>query len=135
MKKYIIQITVSLLATAMVVVSTVAQAQDANTNASSSASQTMTSKPEKHKVIPFRGKVTAVDTKAMTLTVGKRTFQVTSDSKIVKDGQPATLSEGVVGDMVRGTYKKADDGKLVALSVNFGSQNGQKQKKPSSDSN
>jgi len=132
MKKYIAQITVSLLATAMVVVSTVAQAQDANTNASSSANQTTTPKQERHNIIPFHGKVTAVDTKAMTLTVGKRTFQVTSDTKIFKDGEPATLSEGVVGEPVRGLYKKTEDGKLEALSIHFGAKNSGKPKAPSS---
>ena len=28
----------------------------------------------------------------MTLTVGKRTFEVTADTKITKNGEPATLS-------------------------------------------
>lgn len=133
MKKYIVPITVSLLATAMVVVSMVAQAQDANTNAGSSANQVMTPKPEKHRGIPFHGKLAAVDAKAMTLTVGKRVFQVTSETRIFKDGEPATLSEGVVGEPVRGTYQKADDGKLDALSVYFGPKGGEKQKKPSSN--
>lgn len=70
--------------------------------------------------IPFRGKVTALDQTAKTITVGARTFQVTSETKIVKAGKPATLGDGVVGEEIGGAYKKANDGKLIATSVRFG---------------
>lgn len=134
MKKYIAQITVlSLLASGMLVMPAAAQAQDANANVPSN--QTITHKSKRHNVIPFRGKVGAVDTKAMTLTVGKRTFQVTSDTKILRDGQPATLADGMAGEPARGAYKKTDDGKLVALSVHFGSKSKEKPKTPSSNEN
>ena len=76
--------------------------------------------------MPFHGKLAAVDTKAMTLTVGKLTLQVTSDTKITKDGQPATLADGVVGEPVGGAYNKADDGKLNATVVHFGAKPGEK---------
>jgi hypothetical protein len=128
MKKYIAQITaLSLLTAGMALLPVAARAQGADTNAP--PNQTMT--PKGHNSIPFRGKVAAVDTNAMTLTVGSRTFQITSDTKISKDGQPATLSDGAVGEPVRGTYKKAEAGKLDALSVQFGA----KQKTPSSSGN
>lgn len=127
MKKYIAQITaVSLLAAGMTVLPVAARSQGANTNVP--PNQTMT--PKGH-AIPFHGKVAAVDAKAMTLTVGSRTFQITSDTRISMDGQPATLSDGVAGEPVRGTYKKAEAGKLEALSVQFGA----KQKTPSSSGN
>lgn len=128
MKKYIARIMVlSLLATAMIALPVAARAQDANTN--EPPHQTMT--PKKHNTIPFRGKVAAMDTQAMTLTVGNRTFQITADTKISRDGQPATLSDGVEGEPVRGTYKKTEAGKLEALSVYFGA----KQKAPDSSMN
>ncbi len=134
MKKYIAKVTaLSLLATAIFVVPMVAQAQDANSNVPSN--QTTTPKLKKLKAIPFHGKVEAVDTKAMTLKVGNRTFQITSDTKIFKEGPAATLSDGAVGEAVRGTYKKAEDGKLDAVSVFFGAKNEGKQKKPSTDEN
>lgn len=134
MKKYIAQITVlSLLAIGMVVMPAAAYAQDANTNAWSS--HIMTPKPKGHRVIPYRGKVAAMDTKAMTMTVGKRTFRVTSDTKVLKDGQTATLADGVVGEPVRGAYKKTDDGKLIALSVYFGAKHKGKSRAPGSDEN
>ncbi len=44
----------------------------------------------------------------MTLTVGTRTFEITADTKIFNDGEPATLSDGMVGEPVRGTYKKTE---------------------------
>ena len=134
MKNYITKFTaLSLLATAMVVVPVVAQAQDSNTNASSN--QPATPKQKKHNAIPFRGKVEAVDTNAMTLKVGNRTFQVSSETKIFREGHAATLSEGVVGEPVRGTYKKSEGGRLDALSVYFGAKNEGKQKKPAADEN
>jgi hypothetical protein len=64
------------------------------------------------------------------LTVGERTFEITSDTKISKDGQPAILSDGVVGEKVGGAYKKSDDGKLAATTIHFGD----KKKKETSES-
>jgi len=69
---------------------------------------------------PFHGKLAALDKSAKTITVGKRTFQVTSETKIHKAGKPATFEEGVVGEEVSGYIKPTDDGKLVATTVNFG---------------
>lgn len=69
---------------------------------------------------PFRGKLDAVDKTAKTIKVGERVFQVTSDTRIMKAGKPATLDDGVVGEEVGGNYTQADDGKLMARSVRFG---------------
>jgi hypothetical protein len=74
--------------------------------------------------IPFHGKLAAVDKTAMTITLegkeAQRVFQITSDTKITKTGNPATLDDAVVGEEVGGNYKKTDDGKLETLSVRFG---------------
>ena len=70
--------------------------------------------------IPFKGNIVTLDKNARTLTVGKRTFQVTSETKIFKSDKPATFADGVVGDYVTGSYKKSEDGKLIAHSVYFG---------------
>jgi hypothetical protein len=70
--------------------------------------------------LPFHGTLATLDTNAMTLTVGKRTFNVTSETRITKDGKPAMLVEGVTGEPVRGSYKKAADGTLNAATVFFG---------------
>jgi hypothetical protein len=78
-------------------------------------------KPEKPgKAGPFHGKLAAVDKVAKTITVGKRTFQITSETRIKKTGKPATLDDGVVGETVSGYVKPASDGKLAATTVNFG---------------
>ena len=69
---------------------------------------------------PFHGNLKAVDTSAKTLTVGTLTLQITSDTKITKDGKPATLADGVVGEPVSGAYTKTADGKLNAVVVHFG---------------
>lgn len=66
---------------------------------------------EKKKVIkkatglPFRGKISAVDPKMKTVSLaGKktRTFQITSSTKIKRDGQPITLDQVLVGESVGG---------------------------------
>ena len=78
----------------------------------------------------FRGKVDAVDKTAKTIKVGERMFQVTSETRIRKGGNPATLDDAVVGDEIGGTYKEAD-GKLNALSLRLGPrpEGGEKKKK------
>ncbi len=76
--------------------------------------------------LPFRGTLTTVDTNAMTLTVGKRTFNMTSETVVTKDDKPAVLADGVAGEPVRGSYKKNADGKLDAVTIHFGG----KQKEP-----
>jgi hypothetical protein len=82
--------------------------------------------PEKKKNNPppsatpqFHGTVTAVDTNAMTLTVEKRTFEITSETIIAKDGKPAVLADAAVGDSVRGSYKKNAEGKLEAVTLHY----------------
>ena len=134
MKKYIAQIAVlSLLATGMIIVPAVARGQNETSNGPSM--NQAAPKPTHHNVIPFRGKVDAVDTKAMTLKVGNRAFQITADTKIMKNGQPATLSDAVAGEPVRGVYKKTDDGKLEAVSLSLGVKSTEKPKTPDANTN
>ena len=124
MTKNISKITVlGLFAAALVALPVLSHA--ANPIAPASPDQTAPAKPNKHG-IPFHGKLAAVDTKAMTLTVGKLTLQVASDTKITKDGQPATLTDGAVGEPVSGAYTKTEDGKLNAVSIHFGAKTGPK---------
>jgi len=74
-------------------------------------------KPGAH---PFHGKLAAVNQVAKTITVGKSTYQITSETRIKKDGKPATLEDGVVGEPVSGYVKPDAQGKLAATTVNFG---------------
>jgi hypothetical protein len=69
---------------------------------------------------PFRGKLAVLDKSAKAITVGKRTFHVSSETKIIKGGKPATLEDGVVGEECSGGFKTAEDGKLVATKLTFG---------------
>jgi hypothetical protein len=129
MKKHIAKLSMlTLCAAAILAVPALSRAQD-TTNAPVAAAQTPPVK--KHSAtqsatLPFRGTLTAVDTNAMTLTVEKRAFNMTSETIITKDDKPAVLADGVVGEPVRGAYKKNADGKLDAVTVRFGG----KQKEP-----
>jgi len=69
------------------------------------------------RAIPFRGKL-ASKTES-SITVGTRTFEITAETKLMKEGKPASLSEAVVGEPVGGSYLQQDD-KLVAKTVRFG---------------
>ena len=69
---------------------------------------------------PFYGKLAALDKSAKTITVGKRTFRITSETKIRKDGKEAKLEDGVVGEVASGYVRPTDDGGWVASTVNFG---------------
>jgi hypothetical protein len=116
MTKTISKITVlSLFAAALAALPAMSRAE--GTNAPAASDQTTPAKPAS---LPFHGNLKAVDTNAMTLTVGTLMLHITSDTKITKNGQPATLSDGAVGGPVGGAYTKLDNGRLIAVSVHFG---------------
>lgn len=75
--------------------------------------------------MPFHGKLEAVDKVEKTLTVKTKekdktwTFQVTSHTKLSKEGKPATLADGVVGEDIAGFAKEVSAGKFEAVSVRF----------------
>lgn len=120
MKTYTAKLSIlTLCAAAIFAMPALTQAQDNAAKAPAAVEKTSPAK-KRNRVIPFHGKLVAVDTNAMTLTVGKRTFQITSETRITKDGKPAVLAEGVAGEPVRGSYRKAEDGTLNTASVYFG---------------
>lgn len=69
--------------------------------------------------MPARGKIDAIDKIAKTVKVGERVFSITSETRIRKANQPATLDDAKVGDEVGISYQEAD-GKLTALSLRLG---------------
>jgi len=73
-----------------------------------------------NRVLPFHGKLKAIDNSAKTISVGNETIQITSETKITKLAKPATLADGAVGDDVAGSYRKEADGKWMAVSLRFG---------------
>jgi hypothetical protein len=131
MTKSISKIAVlSLFVAALVAMPALSRAEGTSTNAPASSDQTP-AKPKKHVSLPFYGNLSAVDAKAMTLTVGTLTLQVTPDTLITRDGKSATLADGMVGERVSGAYKKTNDGKLNATSVHFGAKTEEKKKEAS----
>ncbi|HZV35300.1 MAG TPA: hypothetical protein VFB72_12060 [Verrucomicrobiae bacterium] len=76
--------------------------------------------PARTRALPFHGKLESVDKVNKTITLQgktKRTFEVTSETKITKgkDRKPATLDDGAAGDDVSGSYTKSADGKTLKL--------------------
>jgi hypothetical protein len=121
----------ALLATAIAGLPARALAQSTNKSPAPAKTADKKAAPEKkeansknHPSIPFHGTLKEVDKSAKTITVDKRTFHVTSETKKIYRGEkPATLEDGVVGEYVTGSYWKTDDGKLVANSIYFGGKN------------
>ena len=54
-------------------------------------------KPAAPRAIAFRGKIDSVDKQAKTFKINDRTFNITADTKIMKDGKPATSDDVVAG--------------------------------------
>jgi hypothetical protein len=78
----------------------------------------------KPKFMPFRGKITAFDKIAMTLSLaGKekaRVFVITPETKMFKDAKPATLNDVAVGDEVGGRARITPDGKQEIITLRIG---------------
>jgi len=112
----------SVLAAAIAAAPTQLLAQSTNKPAADkkapAAKQESTTK--KKAAHPFHGKLAAVDKVAKTIKLGESTYQITSETKITKDGKPATLADGVVGEAVSGYAKPSEDGKMTATTVHFG---------------
>jgi hypothetical protein len=91
----------------------------AKANAAAATRANPESEP-KARSLPYRGNLVSADSQRMTITVGTRTFQVSTRTKIEKAGKPATLSDGIPGQIVTGSYRKLPDARLEAVSVYFG---------------
>jgi hypothetical protein len=85
----------------------------------------------KRRATPFHGSLGAIDKTAKTITVGQRTFQITSETRIFKAGKPALLESGIVGEPVSGSYRRGTEGKLIAASVYLGARGGAKKQESS----
>ena len=121
MKSTILKLTtLTILATAIVGVTAISRGADSDITAPATKAKSSTDK--------FYGPVTALDTNAMTFTVGDQTFSVTSKTELTaaKDGTVITLVAVTVGEPARGTYVKGSDGKLNVDKVRFGKKAGGK---------
>jgi len=111
----------SLLATIIAVAPMQGLAQEKKKEDPAAAEKKSPPKGEKQgALVPFHGKLVAVDKHAKTIKIGERSFQITSETKLSKAGKPATLDDAVVGDEVGGNYQKNADGTLSAKIVRFG---------------
>jgi hypothetical protein len=127
MKRSILKLmTLGVFAAAIAAATTSSRAADTNAPAVSPAASAAPAK--------FYGPVTAVDTNAMTFTVGDQTFTVTGESQMTKDSKPATLADATVGEPARGSYTTTKGGKLDVTKVRFGKKaGGGKKKKKAED--
>lgn len=141
-KSFLHYVALGLISGALLLTTTTNAAEDQKPGKPAAEKSGDAKSEKKPRAIPFRGKVTAADKAAGTFTVGKRVFHVSDQTKLTKQGKTAGLSEAVVGETVTGTYLKAEDGKLNAVSVRLspipkGDESGSGQKKrqvPSDDS-
>ena len=80
------------------------------------------SKAKKSKGMPFNGKIKSVDKAAKTITLNREksnVLQITSQTKITKDGKPAVFDDVVAGETVGGLAHEKD-GKLEVVSLRVG---------------
>ena len=86
----------------------------------------------KGRAIPFRGKIAAVNKQSKTITVGERVFQITSDTRIVKSGKPATIDDATIGEEIGGAYRQGENKTMQAVSVRLGAKPNAPEKEPKS---
>lgn len=77
-------------------------------------------KPPQHRILPFHGKIKSVDNAAKTISIGEMTLNITSESKILKMGKPATFQDIAVDDNAAGSYHKDPSGKMDVVSLRIG---------------
>jgi Cu/Ag efflux protein CusF len=81
---------------------------------------------------PVMGKVDAVDKTMKTLTLSgekKQVLQVTSETRIMKAGKPATFDDATVGEAIAGSAVE-ENGKLVLRSLRIGAKPEEGEKEP-----
>ncbi len=112
MKNPLLQLTAALALAAFAFTATAAEKKEGE------------AAPEKKKrAVPYDGKISAVDKAAGTVTLAtknkSRTFVITSETKITKDGKPATLEVAKEGEEGAVSYVEKD-GKYMANSLRVG---------------
>jgi uncharacterized membrane protein len=130
----------SLLAAALATLPAQAQTQSTTSTNKPATDTTATSKKKakketteskdtaakKKSAHPFKGKLASMDKAAKTITIGKSTYQMTSDTIITKAGKPATLEDGVIGEEASGYAKPGEDGKMIMTKLRFGPKSDEK---------
>lgn len=111
-----------LLAVALAALPASVVAKESNTNAPAVEKKAAkeSKAATKSSKLPFHGNLKALDKTAKTISVGEMTLQITSETIITKGDKPATLEDGVVGEVASGSYVKGEDGKLTVGKLRFG---------------
>ena len=80
------------------------------------------SAPAKAKGLPYGGTLSAKTADSITVKKkdAEKTFAVTAATKISKDGKPATLADGMVGEPAGVYFKNDGSEKPEAISIKFG---------------
>ena len=117
---------IGLLAVTLAALPASSVAKESNTNAPAVEKKAPkeSKAAKKSSKLPFHGNLKAVDKTAKTISVGEMTLQVTSETIISKGDKPATLEDGVVGEVASGSYVKGEDGKLTVSKLRFGPKTG-----------
>lgn len=72
------------------------------------------------RALPLRGKIDAIDKQAKTFKINERTFHVTAETRIIKDGKPGTFDDAAAGQDVTGAYREGADKHLNVVSLRIG---------------
>ncbi len=123
--------TLTLLALSLAGLPLVTSAQ---TNAPTTEKKSKSGKKDAPKGHAIHGKLVSIDKTEKSITVGKSTYMVTSDTKITKDGKAATLEDGVVGEECGGYVRTNSVGKVVLSTLRFGAKPDSEKKPGKSDS-
>src|SRR5688572_29908139 len=94
-------------------------AEEKNAKAAKAEKAEKSEKATSDRKMPFNGKVAEIDKAAKTVKIGKRTFHITDQSEITKDGKKAILDDAKVGEISGGSYQDKD-GKLQIVKIRFG---------------
>jgi opacity protein-like surface antigen len=70
--------------------------------------------------LPLRGKIDSIDKQAKTFKINERTFHVTAETRIIKDGKPGTFDDAAAGQDVTGSYREGTDKKLNVVTLRIG---------------
>ena len=82
--------------------------------------------PDANGPAKFYGTISAVDANAKTFTIDNEVYTILPESHMTKaaDDSQASIDDAKVGEVARGTYTKAADGKLNVTKVRFGKKTG-----------
>lgn len=132
MKRILSSLSLSLcLASALAIGSLPVQAAEKSPEKKAEKAEKKAKKADKGvRARPVMGKIEAVDKTMKTLTLSgekKQVLQVTSETKIMKAGKPATFDDATVGEEIGGSVVE-EGGKLVLKSLRVGAKPGEGEK-------